>query len=113
MTATPPAYLVIAMEVHDPEAIGRYLAGVVPLVQRYGGEVLTDQAYEVIEGDWHPQFVIVQRWPDAAAYYRFFESEEYQQFKPIRHTAADTSVLLVSGLAEAAAAVRNQLKENM
>lgn len=71
-------------------ALGRYAAGVVPLVAAAGGEVLgRGRPQETVVGDrdGQPDLVAVIRFPSADAIRRFLGSAEYQANIPHRDQA--------------------------
>jgi uncharacterized protein (DUF1330 family) len=57
-----PVYLIIEIEVRDPDLYAEYTEQVLPLVERNGGRYLVrgSEVYPV-SGDWHPErLVLVQ-----------------------------------------------------
>ena len=92
-------YLVVDLDVHDPEAFGAYRARVGEFVERHGGEYLARGGdTEVHEGDFVPHRVIVFRFPDREAVHRFYADPEYQELAKIRHASAHTIAFSVDGL---------------
>ncbi len=58
------AYVVIDLDVDNPEGFQEYLDGVVPLMERAGGRnVLTEPDTLVLEGDWRPSTLVDPRVP--------------------------------------------------
>ena len=93
-----PAYMIIAVKMHDRE---KFLAGytrvVPPLVQKFGGEyIITGPGAELLEGTLEGYgSVAVSKWPDKAAAKAFWNSPEYREAIKLREGLADCEVLLV------------------
>lgn len=92
-----PVYAIIDIEVQDPEALALYAADHEAAVEQHGGRVLVARSScEVVEGDWHPKRIIVQRWPNAEAFHRWYDSEHMEDWKHAP-AAIVTNVVLVEG----------------
>lgn len=88
-------YLVLENEIHDTDAYDRYKTAVKPMVEKAGGEYLTrDGAIDVIIGDWHPQRVVIFKWPDRKTLDNFMSSEGYRPWKELRESVSTTKVLI-------------------
>jgi uncharacterized protein (DUF1330 family) len=92
------AYLVVDIDVHDPEAYREYAAQVPPLVARHGGTYLVrGGAHETLEGTWAPNRMVVLQFPDAVAARAFVDDPDYAPVKAIRHRASASNMVLVEG----------------
>jgi uncharacterized protein (DUF1330 family) len=92
------AYLIVDIDVHDPDTYQTYAGQVPPLVARHGGEYLVRGGQlETVEGDWAPKRVVVLRFPDDAAARAFIEDPDYAPVKALRHAAATSQMVLVQG----------------
>jgi uncharacterized protein (DUF1330 family) len=92
------AYLIVDIEVHDPEDYKGYAAQVPPLVERHGGTYLVrGGAHETLEGTWSPNRVVVLQFPDATAARAFVDDPDYAPVKAIRHRASTSNMILVEG----------------
>ena len=49
---------------------------------------------EVLEGDWRPQLVVVHHWRSRADFNAFWNSDEYQPLRRLRHTACDSRIVV-------------------
>ena len=60
------AYFIVQITVHDPERYKEYLAGFMPIFERYDGRlrVTTAQEPSIIEGNWDLNRVVVLEFPD-------------------------------------------------
>jgi uncharacterized protein (DUF1330 family) len=97
----PPAFVLIETEVRDAAAHARHLQGQAASLRAAGGEILVAGGrLEVIEGDWTPKRLDLQRWPTAAAFRSWYLSSEYRPWREMRQAAAHTNVALLVGLSE-------------
>ena len=95
-----PSYLIVNVDVHDPEKYDAYKSGVVPLVNRHGGEYLVRGGHhDVIEGDWNPTRLVLFRFPDRASIDAFMDDPDYQPLKQLRQSIATTDLVAVDGIA--------------
>jgi uncharacterized protein (DUF1330 family) len=94
-----PAYLLVDCAVTDPERYERYKALAPPAIAKFGGRYLA-RGGEItrLEGDWHPQRIVVLEFPDAQTAKRFYESPEYRAARMERAGAANMNMILVEGL---------------
>lgn len=92
------AYLIVDIDVHDPDTYQTYIAQVPPLVARHGGTYLVRGGNpSTIEGDWAPSRVVVLQFPDEAAARAFNDDPDYAPVKAIRHRASTGNMILVQG----------------
>ncbi len=93
------AYVLVDMDVTDPERYEDYKARAGPSVEQYGGKyIVRGGACEVLEGERVPNRVVVLEFPDAAAARRWYTSSEYSAAKAVRAEAAAGSLILVEGV---------------
>jgi len=91
-----PIFLVIELVVHDEDKLERYVAEVIPMMARRGGEIVGfSPAPRVVEGDWRPQMLAVHHWRSEEAYDAFYASAEYQPLKRMREEACDSRIAVV------------------
>jgi uncharacterized protein (DUF1330 family) len=94
-----PAYLLVDCEVTDSERYERYKKLAPPAIAKYGGRYLARGGETTrLEGDWHPNRVVVLEFPDAPTAKRFYESPEYRAARAERTGAANMKMVLVEGL---------------
>ena len=92
---TRPAYMIVAIDVHDSDAFGRYAVQVAPLIQEYGGEVLAaTHNYRIEHGAWPRQRVALIRFPSLAQAEGFYHAPAYQPMKSLRESASEADLLL-------------------
>ena len=98
---TKPAYLIVAIDIHDAETFGRYAEGSMPVVLGSGAEVLAaTNNITIDDGDWPRQRIALLRFPSLAAAEGFYQSEAYAPWKSLRLSASDADTILVEGAAE-------------
>jgi uncharacterized protein (DUF1330 family) len=96
-----PAYVIVDVDVTDPDTYAAYATQVPPIIKQYGGRYLVRGGNpQNVEGDWQPSRVVVLAFDDAAAMRRFYDSKEYQAIIGFRHRAAATKMILVEGYDE-------------
>ncbi len=94
-----PAYLIVNIQVNDPAAYERYKADVPALIRKHGGEYLVRGGQcDVIEGNWHPNRLVLFRFPSLDAIRALDADPEYQPLKKLRHSVAYTESVAVEGV---------------
>jgi uncharacterized protein (DUF1330 family) len=94
-----PAYVIVETDIHDPEQYDRYKAASPGAVAAGGGRfVARGGELAVLEGDWHPNRLVILEFPDLEAAKRFYESEIYQEAKSLREGAASLRMVAVEGI---------------
>ncbi|MDA1090962.1 MAG: DUF1330 domain-containing protein [Proteobacteria bacterium] len=93
------AYVIVQIEVTDPEAFAVYRAQVPPTIEPYGGEyVVRGGDQDVLEGDWpHPRTVIL-KFPSMDQAKAWHASAAYEGPKALRQSAATANMIVVEGL---------------
>lgn len=94
------AFMIAQIEVHDPDEYQKYLAGFMPVFQRYGGELLATSKNEtrVVEGEWaHPNTVIM-KFPSIEKARAWYRDPDYVKLANHRYRSASANLVLVEGL---------------
>ena len=93
------AYVVVDTKIHDAEEYERYKSLVRPLVEAHGGTYLArGGSMEVVDDDlWSPTRLVLLQFPDADSARAFFESDEYEPVKAIRHEHAESTAVIIEG----------------
>ncbi|MBT3330966.1 MAG: DUF1330 domain-containing protein [Rhodospirillaceae bacterium] len=93
------AYMIVDLEIYDPEGFAAYGNDVPVLVAKYGGEYMVlDGEFEILEGDWQPHRMVMFQFPNRQAVYDLFEDHDYVAIKPIRERTAKTNIIVVDGI---------------
>lgn len=107
------AFLIVhRREITDSEKLKEYRKGVGETIARFGGNVVVRaDAFEVLEGDWHPgrhaddsepERLVVIEFPDMAALKSWYHSDDYAPLKAIREASSESDVAAVEGVSVAA-----------
>ena len=95
-----PAYVVVEIDVQDPEAYERYKTMAPPSITAYRGRYLVRGApVDILEGDWRPPRFVVLEFPTRADARAWWDSPEYAPAKALRQASAHTEMILVDGVA--------------
>ncbi len=93
------AYVIVQIEVTDPETFEAYRAQVPPTLETYGGEyVVRGGEQEVLEGDWPYPRTVVLKFPSVEQAKAWHASAEYEGPKALRLSATKGNMLVVDGL---------------
>lgn len=94
-----PAYVVVEIEVEDPERYEAYKKLAPPAIAAYGGRYLVrGGGTEVLEGSWSPQRLVILEFPSLGRAQEWWASPEYAPAKALRQTCARAEVIVVEGL---------------
>ena len=95
----PKAYVIVDMNVTDPERYEGYRALAGPSVEAGGGRfIVRGGATEVLEGDRVPNRIIVIEFPDMDAARAWYDSPRYAEARAARDGAATASFIAVEGV---------------
>jgi len=93
------AYVVVQIDVTDPNKYEDYKRLVSPTIESYGGRYLVrGGATESLEGNWDPGRLVILEFPNSEKARAWWSSEEYRIPKSIRHSAARSSLIVAEGL---------------
>lgn len=94
-----PAYMIVQLNVTDPDKFDGYRAAVPAVVEAFGGRYLVrGGAVEVLEGSHDGRRVVVFEFPSIEAIKRFWNSPEYAKVKPLRENAAEVDAWIIPGV---------------
>ena len=92
------AYIIVNLEITDPEKFQRYRELVSPLIQLYGGKYLVRGGKnEVLEGDWKPNRLVVLEFDSEAEAKKFWNSDDYKPVRQLRLESANSDIVMVEG----------------
>ena len=93
------AYIIVDVEVTDPEVYRTYTQPVQATIEKYGGKFLVRGGQtETLEGDWQPQRFVVLEFPSVEQARTWYSSPEYTAIIGIRHHAANSNMILAQGV---------------
>ncbi len=94
-----PAYMVVQINITDPDKFAQYREAVPHVVQSFGGRYLTRGAQvEVLEGRHDGRRLVLFEFSSMDAIRQFWNSPEYVKVKPLRENAAEIDVWAVPGV---------------
>ncbi|ANH66846.1 DUF1330 domain-containing protein [Mitsuaria sp. 7] len=94
-----PAFIIADVTVTDADQMAKYREWSTKAMQEHGAEVLVrGGAFEVLEGPWTPNRLVVLKFPDRAAAKAFYASETYQHAKSLRENAGVMRMIVVDGV---------------
>jgi uncharacterized protein (DUF1330 family) len=95
----PAAYLIANVRVTNPEQYAEYRRWSTAAFEAHQAEVLVrGGAFEVIEGDWVPDRLVLVRFPSVAAAHAFYHSPEYGKARVACEGAAIMRLVIVEGV---------------
>ena len=93
------AFVIVEIEVRDPEAYENYKSLVPASVEAYGGRFIArGGATESLEGEWAPERIVVLEFPSLERARQWWASPEYSDAKAIRMRAAQTRMIATEGV---------------
>ena len=102
-----PAYLIANINIKDAEKIKNYLASTPEILNKYSGRFLVRGGLIwVAEGNWNPKRLVVVEFDSFEKAKEFCDSEEYEPFKKLRQSSADTDTIIVNG-------ITNEMSDNL
>ena len=97
------AYLVVDIDVHNPEQYQAYVEQAPAFVEKHGGTYrVRGGDAQVVEGDWHPSRFVVVEFPSKAQAQAFLDDPDYQKVADIRRKSTNSQMIIVDGFEFAA-----------
>ncbi|MCX4091685.1 DUF1330 domain-containing protein [Nocardia sp. alder85J] len=94
----PKAYVIVTEAISDPAGMEAYSRAAAPSLAAGGAKVLAvDSRPQVLEGGWHGDKTVVLEFESPEAARAWYDSEGYSRAKPLRHAAADSNAVIISG----------------
>jgi uncharacterized protein (DUF1330 family) len=93
------AYVITVIEITDPEGFARYREMVVGTIDPFGGRYIArGGAITTLEGDWHPERVVIAEFPNAEQARAWWDSPAYAAAKAQRQESSRTQMIIVEGV---------------
>lgn len=93
------AYVIVEVDVTDPEGYEEYKAPAAANVLASGGRYrVRGGKTEVLEGDWQPTRLVVLQFDSIEQAKAWYNSEEYEPLKGIRQRTTNSRMILVEGV---------------
>lgn len=94
-----PAYVIVDVDVRDPDRYDRYKELAPASIATYGGRYLArGGATEVLEGDWVPKRLVVLEFENLEQARRWHDSPEYAEALALRQATAVSTMVAIEGL---------------
>ena len=93
------AYVIVDIEVTDPEGYAEYKNLAPAAVALYGGKYIARGGKtETLEGDWAPNRLVILEFPSSEQAKAWVNSPEYAPARAMRHQYAKSRMVVVEGL---------------
>ena len=93
------AYVIVEVNVTDPEPFAEYRKLVPPTIEKYGGRfVVRGGTVETKEGGWSPARMVVIEFPSMEKARNWYHSPEYAPALALRLKCANAKLILVEGV---------------
>jgi uncharacterized protein (DUF1330 family) len=93
------AYVIVDIEVTDPEGYKEYVKMAPEAVKLYGGKYIArGGANETLEGDWQANRLVILEFPSVEQAKKWLNSDEYAPARALRHKYAKTNMVVVEGM---------------
>jgi uncharacterized protein (DUF1330 family) len=93
------AYVIVEVNVTDPQLFAEYAKGVPATIAAYGGKYLVrGGTVDEKEGGWTPKRVVVLEFPTLEQARKWYHSAEYKPLLEMRLKASSAKLILVEGI---------------
>lgn len=93
------AYVLVHIDVKDPEAYAAYKEMAPLSIAKYGGRyIVRGPAPEVLEGTWEPKRLVLLEFPSVERAREWWHSPEYAPAKARRQSASTGDMVLLPGV---------------
>ena len=93
------AYVIVEIEVLDPEKYDAYRQLAAQTIAQYGGKyVVRGGATDVLEGGWKPKRLVILEFPSVDQAKRWYNSPEYGEGRAVRQASSRSQMVVVEGV---------------
>lgn len=93
------AYVIVEIEVTNPEGYAEYKNLAPAAVALYGGKYIARGGQtETLEGDWQPNRLVILEFPTSEQAKAWLNSPEYAPARAMRHAYAKSRMVVIEGL---------------
>jgi len=93
------AYVIFDITVNNPDRYEDYKKLAPPAIEAYGGKYLARGGpMEILEGDWHPNRVVILEFESIDMAKNWINSSEYHDARTLRRQTATSHAIVVEGL---------------
>lgn len=92
------AYVIVDIEVTDPENYQEYIKLAPPTIELYGGKyVARGGRTEALEGEWVPNRLVILQFESIEQAKAWLNSPEYSPARAMRHKYARSNMVVIEG----------------
>ena len=92
------AYVIVDIEIIDPEGYKKYVKLAPEAVKLYGGKYIARGGpNETLEGDWQAKRLVILEFPSTEQAKNWLNSPEYAPARALRHQYAQSNMVVVEG----------------
>ena len=93
------AYVIVDIEVTDPETYRNYIEVAPATIEAYGGRyIVRGGSAEKLEGGWEPRRLVVLEFESVERAKAWWASDEYAEPKRLRQSASNANMIVVDGV---------------
>lgn len=93
------AYVIVDVEITDTQEYEEYKKLTPAAVAAYDGKfIVRGGTTQTLEGDWHPERIVVLEFQSVDRANEWWHSQKYSQAKVIRQRSANTKMIVVDGV---------------
>ena len=93
------AYIIVEVEITDPDRYREYVKAVPATLEPFGGRFLVRGGRaENLEGPWQPKRIVVAEFESTERARAWWSSEIYRAPRALRQSAAVTNMIVVEGV---------------
>ncbi len=94
-----PAYVIVEVDIEDHSIYEEYKKLTPAAIVAYDGKfIVRGPQVECLEGDWHPERLVVLEFSSVERAKQWWSSPEYSKAKSLRQQSAKTKMILVEGV---------------
>ena len=94
------AYVIVEIEVTEPEGYAEYRKLAPPIVAAWGGRYLARGGeVQVLEGDWTPGRLVILEFPSVEQANAWWNAPEYAEPKALRRRTTRSNLIVLDGVA--------------
>ena len=91
-------YLILDFTIKDFSLFKEYIDKIPAFIKKHGGKYIVQGVEpEIMEGDWHPERVVVLEFPNKEIAKGFLADPDAQPLFAIRHSTTESKLILVEG----------------
>ena len=93
------AYVIVDINVTDPDRYEDYKSLAAPTVELYGGKYIARGGKtEILEGDWSPTRLVILQFDNSDQAKSWLNSNEYSEARALRHATAISNMVMNEGV---------------